>query len=181
MLNEQTFGAGEITRFADVTNDNLQNWLKRKVIMGQHDITGGGGIGQRRKFTFNNLMEIAVAAELMACAGLNVSDAFRASKMFSHTGHGPTGFVGEAAQGAERRPGMPYHHDHGTTLLCVWNEGQRVILTDNGLLNINTVLPHGSIATGFVVLDVSEVFARVMNRMGRDYRAVLNEAYEKGE
>lgn len=178
MIAGRLFGTGEITQFAAVTNDNLQNWLKRGAIVGHRDIKGGGAVGQRRQFSWFNLMEIATAAGFLQLGLSSPALAFKAAQAFAHGGTG--GFAWESDEGvlggtAKRLPGFPHHHKFGATFIILAAGESQIILSKDGALT-STVLGEAS-SIGCVVLNATVLFATVVHRMGDDYRQVLDEAY----
>ena len=182
MIVNRTFSTGEITQFADVTNDNLQNWLKRKEIIGHREIKGGGGVGQRRHFSWFNLMEIATAAALLKIGVRSRADAFDAAQAFSHTGSGGSSWVGDdglSDNSRNRWPGLPYHHAFGVTFMILAAGKSRIVLSADGTLT-STML-GGSLSLGCVVLNATELFAAVARRAGLNYLNVLDEAYKRSD
>lgn len=180
-MQERTFGTGEIVRFADVSNDNLQNWLKRGAIVGQRGIEGGGGNGLRRRFNHSSLMEITTAAALID-VGIPMADAFAAAVRFSHTGDSGAGWGGDDQVTQIRTPGYPFHHDLGETFLFVAGDRSAIVLSKDGTVNLRTVAHSLGEVQGMVALNMSEIFARVANRMGEDGRDALDAIYSgKGD
>src|SRR6056297_1888335 len=104
-IQEHTFSAGEVTKAADISASTLQNWIKRSVIIGHRDIKGGGSQGRHRRFSWFNVMEISIAAALVKTGVTDLPRAFDAAQKIAHTGDFP------------RRPGFPFHHNHGDTWL----------------------------------------------------------------
>ncbi len=178
MIVNRTFSTGEITKFADVTNDNLQNWLKRGVIIGHREIKGGGSVGQRRHFSWFNLMEIATAAALLKIGVSSRADAFAAAQAFSHTGSGGSSWVGDAGlsdNSRNRWPGFPYHYALGVTFMIFAAGESRIVLSADG--SLTSTMLGGSLSLGCVVLNATQLFAAVAGRAGLDYRNVLDELY----
>ncbi|WP_234052696.1 MULTISPECIES: hypothetical protein [unclassified Xanthobacter] len=159
------FTTGQVIAAADVTNSALQTWIKRGLIVGHknHQIDMPGTPGIKRKFSFFNVMEIAIAKGLIDL-GVELTDAFHHASMFAHTGD------------EERNPSLLFR-DPGFTLLCVagpkatevlWMPGTDVTAT------IRTNLHH---PLGWVTLEVNNVFDRVTTSLGYHPEAVLTECY----
>lgn len=178
MIANRVFSTGEITQFADVTNDNLQNWLKRGAIIGHREIKGGGGIGQRRQFSWFNLMEISTAAGFLKIGLSSPALAFAAAQAFAHSGAG--GFAWEddhelPSGSASRLPGFPYHLKLGMTFIVLASGKSQIVLSADGALPFTAL--GGSDSLGCIVLNITELFATVIHRTGNDYRQVLDEVY----
>jgi hypothetical protein len=179
MMQDRTYSTGEVTKFADVSNANLQNWLKRGAIVGQRGIEGGGGNGLRRRFNHSSLMEITTAAALIDL-GIPLTDAFAAAVRFSHTGDGGAGWGGDDDKLTQMRtPGYPFHHDLGDTFLFVAGDRSAIVLSKDGTVNLRTVAHSLGEVQGMVVLNMSEIFGRVVNRMGEDARVMLDAVYKE--
>lgn len=58
---EPRYDAAMVCALTSVSSDNLQNWAKRELIFPE----GGGGKGVRRLYTKYDLIEIAIARDLM--------------------------------------------------------------------------------------------------------------------
>lgn len=167
----QQFTNSEIVAATGVTNFQLQNWLKRGQIVGQRDsaVEGGGSPGKHRRFSFFNLMEVAIAKALI---DLGVSDMQRvtnAAAAFAHTGDCING------DRPARTPGLPF--EKGQTLLIVGPERSEEyqILPTERLGLVAALAQHG---VGAVVLNASKVFENTLRRAGFDPAAILREAYE---
>lgn len=157
----------------------VSDWSTRGMVVGHH---GGGIQGRSRKFSWFNVMEFAIATELMDIGIASVQDAFAAARRFAHIGEGRAGLPGQEQEGEPslRLPGLPYHQTRGLTFLFVWNGGSTVKATgSNGAVELALLSPDYAHVRGFIVVNVTEVFARVCQRLALDYREVLDEAYPK--
>jgi len=173
-IYQQTFTTGQIVEATGVTNMNLQNWLKRNLIVGQKDIQGGGSPGRHRQYSFFNLIEIAMAKALTEAGMTDMPTVFQAASSFSHGGtHRPIT--------AERLPGMPFDISEGRTLLIAGPQWSEVIFFKNDESAISLfakMRPRGS-ALRCVVIDATDVFLRVIRAIGLEPHTVIREAYEK--
>lgn len=174
-LLNRTFTAQSVALAAGCTPKQITDWCNLGRVIGQREPLGKG---HSRKFSWFNLMEIAIAAELMDIGMSSVQDAFAAAQKFAHSGESPSVWIGDEQEGPTRIPAMPWHHNIGQTLLFVWNGGSAVkLVDDDGKVNLSSITPEYHRFTGFIVANVSEIFARVCNRMELDSRVVLDEAY----
>jgi hypothetical protein len=170
---EEKFSTGQIVKATGVSNAALQTWLKRGIIVGHRnaDIEGGGSPGLHRRYSFFNLMEIATAKAIIDCGVSDLALAFQAARAFAHVGSGP--LPGEAP---ERQPGMPFY-DH-RTLLCVGQSGGTYVAFwksgNDPLANIRMALGRPA---GFLVIDINDLFDRVVAVLGYHPQAVLDFAY----
>ncbi|WP_283177322.1 MerR family transcriptional regulator [Gemmobacter sp. 24YEA27] len=164
----EKFSTGQVVEATGVSNDTLQNWLKRKLIVGQKDIDGGGSQGRHRQFTFFNLIEIAAAKALIDVGMTDLKAAFYAASRFSHSGD-------EA-----RVPGCPFNKGYGITLLVAGQGWAReVFLSENETaLDFYTQNIQSS-AVGATIVNMSRVFDLVTTRAGFHPEAVLEIAYPK--
>lgn len=163
------FSTGQVVEATGVSNDTLQNWLKRKLVVGQKDIDGGGSQGRHRQFSFFNLIEIATAKALIEVGMTDLKSAFYAAGYFAHTGD------------AERAPGCPFNKETGITLLVAgqgWARDVFLSPTGSALELYNQIVQRGSI--GATIVDMSQVFNLVTARVGYHPEAVLEIAYAKG-
>lgn len=167
----QQFTNSEIVAATGVTNFQLQNWLKRGQIVGQGDseVGGGGGPGRHRRFSFFNLMEVAVAKALLDVGLTDMQRVTSAAVGFAHTGDGAIG------SRPGRAPGCPFKE--GKTLLIVGpNRTEEYQLLSSERLGLATaILQHG---IGAVVIDVSEVFEITLHRARLDPAEAIRVAYE---
>ncbi len=168
------FSTGQIIKATGITNDTLQNWLKRKLIIGQKDIEGGGSQGRHRQFSFRNAMEIAVAKALVDL-GVDLKVAFHAAGGFAHTGEYMPG-------SPERAPGCPFNKHPGITLIAAnkdWSDEVFLSPNDSALELYNSLLSRGGI--GAVILDAGAIFDIVTVRLGYHPEKVLEVAYPKAK
>lgn len=174
-LLNRTFTAQSVALATGCTAKQITDWCNLGRVVGQREPIGRG---HSRKFTWFNLMEIAIAAELMDSGFSSVLDAFNASQRFAHSGAAPAKYAGDDVDGPTRIPGLPWHYNLGQTYLFVWKGGSKVELTDDaGTVELSSIALPAHSATVCIAVNVTEVFARVCNRMAQDYRDVLNEAY----
>lgn len=174
-LLDSTFTAQSLANASGCDVRKISDWASRGVLASSE---GGGVQGRGRKFSWFAVMEAAIANELMDMGLSSVTDAFTAASRFALIGEGFAGYVGETMPGELRAPGLPWHPKRGLTYLFVWKDGGKVKLTGfDGDVKLADLTPDYHRATGFMVVNVSEVFSRVCKRMGLDHRSVLDEAY----
>jgi len=168
---EAKCSAGQLADYTGVSPENLQNWLKRKLIMGHRTIEGGGVQGRHRQFTFFNVSEVSIAKALIDLK-LNTADAFAAAWDYAHVSGGGMSF-----DLPNRIPGLPFHHDFGDTLFAVGSK-RSFELPLNGPNSEKlywTFRRH--VGDDMLIVNASEVFRRVTRAMGHDFRMVLDDAY----
>jgi hypothetical protein len=180
-LLTRTFSAMEVTEITGVTKYNLQSYLIRgHLSFVGDDIEGGTVQGKRRSFYFFTVMQIALAKSLIDL-GMTAKLAFHHVSEFALSGGDP--FMGEPGRWA----GLPYHHDHGETILAVsgarnclgrWKDGEGDFFgeTMSGLSESKSATD----IEGAVFVNVSRVFRVVCERLGVDPHEVLDEAYADG-
>lgn len=173
--------AQDVARATGTTSKQITDWCNQGLVLGQK---GRLGKGHRREFSLNNLMEIAVAVALMQHGIRSPADAFAAAMGFAHVGSGPSGWVDKNGKIVEdpplpeRKPGFPYHFRHGETYLIVSGAQAKVIFVKKGQLDLYSMLPGLARPPAvFIAVNVSTVFAGVVENMGEDWRVVLDQVY----
>lgn len=163
-----TFSTGDVRKAADVGNPTLQSWIRRGYIVGHSGdgVEMPGKPGHRRRFSFHNLIEIAVAAAL-ARAGVDVAPAFKAAHRFAHSAD------------EQRLPALPFQD--GRTLLCVAGDRAIEVQSQPGE-DWHSVARHllgrPEVMT---VLDVSDLFDRSVAALGLHPQRVIDEGYAPTE
>lgn len=168
---QQFFTTGDVTQAAGITNDRLQTWLRNdRLVVGQRDTLAGavsGGAGNRRNFSFYNVMEIALATNLVEL-GLGVDRAFEAAKRFAHMASG------------ERSPAFPFQD--GRTLFWCSDASQGVVCwkpseNDSGAITELFASQVTYTLENVRVVDVSRVFDRVVSALGFHPQEMIDEMY----
>lgn len=167
----QTFSASEMAELAQVRPDSIQNWLKRDLIVGHRGITGGGRQGKHRRFSFSNVMEVAISQTLIGMH-LGAKEAFAVSWQFAHAAGGATSNL------PARLPGLPFHHNHGETIFGVF-QGRTCeeVWSPAGGRDTYGELRRQLHADHFLTVNASEVFNLVCARMKYHPYKVLDAAY----
>lgn len=169
-----TVEAAQTAAAAGITDQTLQNWLKRDVIVGhkrrEGTIGGGGSKGRRRQFTFFNVMEIATAAALLRVGVSDLGLAFEAACGFSHFGEG------ELPGRPKRNPSLPFDAA-GYTMLVLAGEKSDVVLHTPGQDLLSVIRSTFRNTEGFVILDMSDLFDRVCASLGLHPEEVLRQSY----
>ena len=165
----RSFSSREAGEAIGIEVKHITNWATRGFIVGQSE----GGKGKRRLYSFNNLLEITLALELMAVEGLGPESAFRAARRPAFFGGAfKARFAGDVAVPTdERMPGLPFHHSLGDTVLVVGKNNNRVILTDDGRIPFESDGP-------VIVVSVSKVFQHLCGRLGLDPESILDFIYK---
>jgi hypothetical protein len=178
-LMTSRFSSGDIIRAADISNANLQSWLKRDIITGQ-GIAGAGSPGKHRSFSWFNLTEIATAAALMHVGLSSPQDAFRAAQQFSHGSDGGTPWGADDALADDephRWAGLPFDMALGETYLYVSGTKSAVLLHRDGAMDIAAVRRALDAPLGFVALNLTQLFLDVTHRLGIDGGTTLAAIY----
>lgn len=170
---QDRFTTGQVVAATDLPNHTLQSWLKRNMLTGNpvEPIEGGGASGSHRKFSFFTVMEIAIAKALTDL-GISAADALKTARHFAHVGRGPL------PGSPERRPSLPYLNNGmaARTLICaaggrsvevLWEVKKDIIAQARWQLQ----------SAAFVIVEVDEIFERVVSHLGYDPRDVMNFAY----
>ena len=170
------FSTGQVTAAAGVSNAVLQSWLKRGVILGQNreaEIEGGGSPGIHRRFSFFNVMEIAIAKALIDGGLTDLANAFAAGRYFAHVG------AGEIGNTPLRLPSMPYNSagESGMTLLCVSGDKAKTVYYRPSQDVIPNVVYSLSQDFSFFTLGIDPIFDRVTVNLGYHPEDVLALAY----
>lgn len=176
------FSTGQVVAATGVSNATLQTWLKRDVIVAQppeaaeHEltITGGGKPGAHRRFSFFNVMEIALAKTLIDAGLRDLDNAFKAARHFAHSGCGPIENVRPA-----RSPGCPFDTagTSATTLLAVREDQSGEFLYKVGSDVLPLIWHRIGGRDGFLLIDAQVVFDRVVAALGFNPEEVLALAY----
>ena len=182
-IDQNTYSAHDVAAAANVSPATLQNWLKRRVVVGHReaDIEGGGVKGKHRRFSFFALMQISIAKALIDAGVTDLKQAFDAAMIFAHSGDGAGEWVEDDGlrEGVEdvRHPGYPFHFSMGDTLLATAGGKTCVVLDKPGTSLFTTVKSNLQIANGFTVIDAGVVFDRVCMALGSHPNIVLDDAY----
>lgn len=168
---EEEFSTGQVCVAADVRNATLQSWINREVPVGHKTgsrIEGGGSPGNYRRFSFFNVMEIAVGRALTDL-GVDLHRAFEAAALFAH--------FGEPAGDLQRVPGVPFD-GAVRTLLCVSRDQVTIVPWRPGEDIISGLRAAGA-PLALTILEVDPIFEAVVSSLGHDPEQVKASAYSK--
>jgi hypothetical protein len=163
-IRDKVFLTGDVLRAAGISNALFQTWVRRGAVTGSANqpIESPGSPGFRRRFSFGNVIEIAIAAAL-AAVGVELGHAFRAAALVAYTG----------ADG--RLPSFPFQGD-ARTLLAVAGERSLVFASDT--LGLTPTQWHGlGRPETFVVVVVSDIFDRVADVLGEHPQRLTDVTY----
>jgi hypothetical protein len=172
-LFHDKFSTGQVVTAANVPSHTLQSWLKRDVIIGHKEapIEGAGSSGVHRRFSFHNVMEIAVAKGLIDAGMSDLEAAFFAATRFAHTGRA------EIGHGHPRRyPSLPFERQHGFTILCVRGQNSKITTWKPGSDFLAGVFQDVQ-GQGFVLVEVNSIFDRVVTLLGYDPHQTMHFGY----
>lgn len=172
---QDRFTTGQVVAATEIPNHTLQSWLKRDMLTGKplEPIEGGGVSGSHRKFSFFTVMEIAIAKALTD-VGISAADALRTSMHFAHVGQGPIAGM------PERRPSLPYLNTGMAARTLIMAAGERsieVFWDASAKKDIIASARWQLQSAAFVVVEVDEIFDRVVGRLGYHPVEVMNFAY----
>jgi len=157
------YPTGKVLAVAEITNNALQNWFQRKLVIGhggdqtdmKEPFTG------RRLFTFYDVMVFAIVKKLTGF-GLDLPNAFKAANQFSH--------LASDIDGCRRAPAFPFAGGNDDSLFDV-----ETFLAVNG--KRSTAFPHqrgqetfellrSYFPDGYILMPVNPVFDVVSARLG---------------
>ncbi len=154
---------------AGVTSRSVQNWCERDYIVGHK---GGGVQGKNRKFTFNSVMQLAMTEALIVAGLSEVKKAAEAAVNFAHLGSS-----GEAFGLPARAIAFPFHFREGHTVFAVGPYGAAEAIWDAGIAHDTFGYLREKVGASMVIVDATEVFVGVINRLGLDLNDVMGSAY----
>lgn len=171
----QEFSLGDVALASGASPQTIKSWLHKGVVIGHRKITGGGGAGKRRKYTFFNIMEIATAKAILdvATPSLGIEIAFKAAQVFAHVG-GADNLV------LDRCPSVPFDTaeiKHRKTLLCLSGNHARVICYDVGSDIIPSIRTSLMQPEGMIIMEMNDIFDRVTDSLGYRAEDVFLSAY----
>lgn len=178
---DQTYTAQAVATAVGCEAKQISDWCNLGRIVGQREPLGKG---RSRKFSWFNVMEIAIAYDLMSIGIRSPQDAFAVAQNFSHSNDGSEDDTGEwiddaarVDEGHVRHAALPFHYSHGVTFLFVIGNKSKVTLSKDGTVDLLNLGADFRQAGGFIVANVSEIFTQTSHRLGLDYRSVLDAAY----
>ena len=152
------FQLSETAVAADVRPGTLQQWILRGLIVGSGRDKPAAGKGRYRLFSFESVMQIAVAT-VMVDQGVTAARACKAAIKFSHLGDDL------------REPGRPFTSGY-TLLICSGDSVQ--VLHDDGGLNATEIFALASMTTeAAIVVNINRIFDRVCGALGLHPQEVL--------
>ncbi len=177
LILTRKFTSGDVIKAAGITNDRLQTWLRAdRYIIGHRNGAKVGTDGPRRTFSFYNVMEIALATELIL-VGLTVEDAFKTSVIFSH--------AGEVSYDYDdiRCPGLPFQDgitlfvanlQHSETINWLPGQNESNVMAEIFLSHVSRT------ETLFRVINMSKLYDRVASSLNFHPDAELAKCYAPG-
>ncbi len=172
---DRNYNASDVGRTNKMSIQRLNSWHERGLITGLKDLEGAGKQGRNRRYSFYNVMEVALAEKIIG-AGIAANLAYKASRNFAHAGDG-----GAIFDQLERFPGFPFHHDKGETAFafCGDHSFETIIGRDNAFQALDDHL-HGirNLASApMIVVNVSALFTEICGAMGIHDYAALDAVY----
>lgn len=171
-MTHRPYKLSDIANAADVSAETAKAWFRRGLATGLRDVSKPTGTGDHRRFSFESAVEFTVAAELRNRFGIPLEQAFDAARWFAHTGDGPL----RGLHGA-RNPARPFAD--GDTFLLVRGEEAHVVNVPpegNLLSHVPQTMRHG-----FIVLDLLDLYCRVVGVLGGDPLGDWRDQAEKFE
>lgn len=168
----QKYPLSRVSEYTGVPKETLQNWLKRGVVVGHNQDTGGGSQGRHRSFSFYTVMQFAMTKALLDAGMGSVARAAECAAQFAHVGGG-----GDIFDLPERMPAFPFHQKNGETLFAVGAERcTEELWSISGPRDTYGNLRY-HVGKSFILINASEVFQLVCNRMGKHPYEILDEVY----
>jgi len=164
-LFETRYPTGTVLTVAGITNNSLQNWFQRKLVIGnkgdQEDMkerfTG------RRLFSFHDIMVFTLVKQLTDL-GCDVKNAFKAANQFAHSA--------SDRDGCRRLPAFPYVGGDEASLfdvatwLIVKAEQFLTVPQKKGEDVLSKVAAFHPDWNGFLVLKINPIFDHVVTKLG---------------
>lgn len=172
MIFTRTFTLAQVAEVVGRNPSTLRTHINRGYVVarGPHKREGDKPAGKHARFSYFTMMQFAVGYALSELS-VDLETSFRAAGSFSHFGEG-----GDVFDLPERLPGLPFHHNHGVTILGVAGERTFEEIYAPGRDTYGNLRRHlGS--GGFIALDATEVFLKALRQLDLDGRAVLDEYY----
>lgn len=165
------FSQKQIVDATGVEAVQIQNWVKRGLLVGHGNDLSTEGRGNRRSYSGYSLMEIAIAKSIIEAGGMSdLKDTFRAASHFAHFGE--DALPGKPA----RHPGLPFHVANSKTLVLVgrgWSD-EIVFTSKDSILHFSSRLLRRG---GCLVIDASAAFRQAVTRAGFDPVEIMRFAY----
>jgi hypothetical protein len=170
---DKKYTPATVARAANIVPRAVTNWASLGKITGHRE---SPGTGRERLFSFWQLVEVALAAEIQRRLGLrSVEDAFEAAREFAMAATGEATWRDAPDPAAPARlPGLPFHPDLGRTLLIFSVERAEVRLEPGAALRLE------DLPTAAIVVDAGAIFGTICARLDLNARAICDEAYGEG-
>lgn len=164
-LVEATYSSGQVAKAIGVNEHTLQTWFKRGLVTGGENayLEKPSLMGTRRRFTFENVVEVAVA-NAPVCLRVPAPVAFRAARQFAHVGD------------EHRLPGLPFP-DGPTFLFSSGPRASVIRWCDDTYQMLAAIKRRLGTSEGFIALDVGPVFDRAVAGLGLHPQDVIDAAY----
>ncbi len=175
MILKQNFTLAQIGEILEKSPGTMRTHITRGLVTGQgpRDTRGGKPANKHGRFSFYTLMEFALAYHLNEKLGLQLDQSFEHAVSFTHLGNSA-----DSSGLPDRRPALPFHHEHGDTICAISEKATiEVPLDEKSGAHLYYTLRSRLGSDDFIVVNASRIFERVCWRMSMDYRAVLDEAY----
>jgi len=173
ILNRK-YPTGVVLSAAEITNNALQNWFQRKLVIGhggdqtdmKEPFTG------RRLFTFNDVIVFALVKKLTGF-GLDLPNAFKAANQFSHCAHD--------MDGCRRDPAFPFAGGDDDSLFDVETSlavcGERSIVFPHQRGKGTFDILRSYFPDGYTLIQVNPVFDAVVARLGAHPTELIERVY----
>ncbi len=177
ILSEK-FSMADLVKASAVNEQTIKSYLHKGFVLGNHPtakIEGGGGRGQRRRFSFHTLMEIALANEIgqLGFGTRDMEACFEVARQFAHVSGG-----GEVLGLPMRLPGLPFHHNNGDTIFGIAGTKTVEELFDpNSDRDTYRKLRIRLRAKHFMAINATTVFMQVCDRLDVHGFEVLDAEY----
>tara|TARA_R110002020_G_scaffold134329_2_gene299861 strand:+ start:280 stop:873 length:594 start_codon:yes stop_codon:yes gene_type:complete len=170
----RTFSLAEMSMLSNTNAQTIKAWYGKGFPV-KSGVTGGGGAGQRREFSFFSAIEVTIAAALSATIGgaRDMQWIFERARSYAHAADG-----GATFDLPERLPGLPFHHSFGETIFAVSSARTCEVIWKPGSGH-DTFGQIRNLCNSdhFISLNTSKVFNAFCARIGLDAREILDAEY----
>lgn len=157
----------EVSAATFTPQTTIKSWLHKGLMVGSdHTITGGGGRGRKRGFTFYSVMELATAAAILRGGPADLKSAFSAAREFAT-------FDSPGRHMATPFPGS------GLTLMLVSGNNCEIVKWEPGKDFFAAPRRNLGKPEAMTIIDLEQVFIRTCRGLGLDNAKVMKAAYSE--